>query len=246
MTSYDHLGFVKRLSGIQNDIFIPKYYNPEITDRLQTLSKTHDLVPVDRLINDGYISLSTGNEVGKIAYGTGYIPFIRTSDISNWETKADPKQGVSEEIYNEYCSQQDVQKNDILFVKDGTYLIGQSCVICKQDLPSLYQSHILKIRVSPGCPISQPLIFAALNTPIVRRQIRSKQFTADIIDTIGNRFADLYCRFLRISLYAMTLRVKFRSSFEGELYCVRSFDVCLFGQRGSLVTREITSQILIV
>lgn len=33
-----------------------------------------------------------------MAYGTGNIPFIRTSDISNWEIKADFKHGVSEEI----------------------------------------------------------------------------------------------------------------------------------------------------
>ena len=42
---------------------------------------------------------STGIEIGKMAYGTGDIPFIRTSDISNWELKNDPKQNISEEIY---------------------------------------------------------------------------------------------------------------------------------------------------
>jgi type I restriction enzyme M protein len=30
---------------------------------------------------------------------TGPVPFIWTSDLSNWELKADPKHGVSEELY---------------------------------------------------------------------------------------------------------------------------------------------------
>ena len=64
----------------------------------------------------------TGIEVGKMAYGTGEIPFIRTSDIVNWGLKFDPKQGVSEEIYRD--EKQDVKENDILLVRDGTYLVG--------------------------------------------------------------------------------------------------------------------------
>ncbi|MEN8133097.1 MAG: hypothetical protein ABFS45_23550, partial [Pseudomonadota bacterium] len=52
-------------------------------------------------------------------YGTGTIPFIRTSDFSNWEIKHDPKQGVSEEIYEQYAESQNVKEGDILLVRDG-------------------------------------------------------------------------------------------------------------------------------
>ncbi len=44
-----------------------------------------------------------------MAYGTGTIPFIRTSDISNWEIKADFKHGVSEEIYENLRGKVDVK-----------------------------------------------------------------------------------------------------------------------------------------
>ena len=126
-----------------------------------------------------------------MAYGTGEIPFIRTSDIVNWEVKADPKHGVSEEIYAEYAAKQDVRAGDIFFVRDGTYLIGQACLLTKHDLPCLYQSHILKFRLSDVAPVSSYLFLACLNSPTVKQQIRSNQFTADIIDTIGNRYLDL-------------------------------------------------------
>ena len=34
-------------------------------------------------------------------------------------------------------------------------------------------------------------MLACLNTPIVKRQIRAKQFTQDIIDTLGNRILEI-------------------------------------------------------
>ena len=187
----DHLGFMIRYSAIKEGIFIPKYYNPEIENTLTLLSDTHYLIPISKLIADKHVKIATGHEIGKMAYGTGEIPFVRTSDISNWEIKTDPKQGVSQAVYEQYASRQDVQDGDIFFVRDGTYLIGQSCFITSHDLPCLYQSHILKVRINNEALISKELFFACLNAPIVKRQIRAKQFTADIIDTIGSRFSEL-------------------------------------------------------
>jgi type I restriction enzyme M protein len=85
----------------------------------------------------------------------------------------------------------DVKIGDILLVRDGTYLIGTSAVVTQADLPMLFQSHIYKIRVQKPSTISPWLLFACLNTPIVKRQIRSKQFTQDIIDTLGKRFSEI-------------------------------------------------------
>jgi restriction endonuclease S subunit len=143
------------------------------------------------LVDAGLLEASTGHEIGKAAYGTGDIPFVRTSDISNWEIKSAPKQGISREIYKEYAADQDVQSGDILFVRDGTYLIGTNCFITEIDKEILYQSHVLKLRVCDKELLDPHLLFLALNNPWVKRQIRSVQFTADIIDTIGQRFFEL-------------------------------------------------------
>lgn len=189
--THDHLGFVLKSSAIRGNVYVPKYYNPEIFDRLNTLKNSHDLIVLGDLINQKQVKASTGDEIGKMAYGTGTVPFIRTSDISNWEMKADPKQGVSETIYQQYATKQDVQPGDILFVRDGTYLIGSTCLVTESDRKILYQSHLLKFRVLSTASLSAPLLLALLSTPIVRKQIRAKQFTADIIDSIGNRYQEL-------------------------------------------------------
>lgn len=173
---------------IRGKIFIPKYYNPEIDSALDSLAKSHDLLPISQLIEDNVLATATGDEIGKNAYGTGDVPFVRTSDISNWEIKAAPKQGVSREIFEEYASAQDVQEGDILVVRDGTYLIGTNCFVTRVDKELIYQSHLLKLRVKDKDRLDPHVLFLALNSPVVQRQIRSFQFTADIIDTIGARF----------------------------------------------------------
>lgn len=188
---HDHLGFLQKRSRISGLILVPKYYDPELAEQLQRLSQTHDLVPIGDLAQKKILEISTGAEVGKMAYGTGPIPFIRTSDISNWELKADPKQGVSEAIYNSLSKKMDVKAGDILMVRDGTYLIGTSAVVTDSDTRILFQSHIYKIRVLKPEEISPWLLFACLNTPVVKRQIRAKQFTQDIIDTLGNRISEV-------------------------------------------------------
>lgn len=187
----DRLGFLLPSNQIQNRIFVPKYYDPEIEAELEALTKTHNLLRLGDLQKNKSISVDTGVEIGKMAYGTGTIPFIRTSDLSNWEIKADFKHGVSREIYNEIKHKIDVRIGDILLVRDGTYLIGTSAIVTEADLPMLFQSHIYRVRVLKPQAISPWLLFACLNTPIVKRQIRSKQFTQDIIDTLGKRLAEI-------------------------------------------------------
>lgn len=186
-----HLGYFIKQSVVINNVLAPRYYNPEPTLALESLSKTHHLINLGQLVDDGAVSISTGDEVGKLAYGTGSIPFVRTSDISNWEIKLDPKHGVSQEIYDKYAKKQDVKEGDILMVKDGTYLIGTCAFVSKYDTTMLYQSHLYKIRINDSKILSPYMLLAALSSPLVINQIQSKRFTQDIIDSLGKRILEL-------------------------------------------------------
>jgi type I restriction enzyme M protein len=191
LIGHDHLGFTMSSSEINSDVYLPKYYNPELEDAIAALDETHELIKFSDLISDGTIVLSTGDEVGKLSYGTGTIPFIRTSDIANWEIKLDPKHGLSTEIYEKYRKKQDVQAGDILMVRDGTYLVGTCAMVSEAETRIVYQSHIYKIRVNNSERIDPKILLAILSSPIVRAQIFSKRFTQDIIDTLGNRIREL-------------------------------------------------------
>jgi len=186
-----NLGFYIKCKDIKDNILAPKYYISDYEDAFKSLKNEYDLIKISELIKKGYISLSTGDEVGKLAYGTGIIPFIRTSDISNWEIKSDPKQLVSEEIYQKYKNKQDIKEEDIFMVRDGTYLIGTCAMVTKSDIPLLYQSHIYRIRVSENANFDSYTFLALLSSPIVRSQIKSQSFTQDIIDSLGKRIEEI-------------------------------------------------------
>ncbi|MFD5132532.1 N-6 DNA methylase [Streptomyces olindensis] len=188
---FDHLGFTVMASEIQDNIYLPKYYNPELKQRLDALADTHDLLNLGDLANSGVIEVATGHEVGKLAYGTGPIPFIRTSDIANWEIKGDPKHGVSEALYKTYADRQNVEVDDILMVRDGTYLVGTSAIVTDLDSKIVYQSHILKFKSRNHDVMDPKMLLALLSSPIVKEQIWAKRFTQDIIDTLGGRWSEL-------------------------------------------------------
>ena len=56
----------------------------------------------------------------------------------------------------------------------------------------MYQSHIYKISVNPNSLSLNPyLLLAILGSPVVQRQIKAKQFTMDIIDSLGERINEI-------------------------------------------------------
>jgi hypothetical protein len=181
-----------RSDNIRDSIFLPKYYDPSVDKELRELSRHCEVMSMSKLRDEGVVEYYTGIEIGKMAYNTGNIPFIRTSDFSNWEIGHNPKQGISEKIYNEYADDQDVKENDILLVRDGTYLVGSSCIVTSLDTKSLFCGGLYKIRVNHNNLLDPFLFLGLLNSFIVKRQIRTKQFTRDVIDTIGNRIDEVY------------------------------------------------------
>jgi len=193
LRNYSHLGFSFPFMDIKNYIVIPEYYNPDIEKELMTLESTgnYELICIQSLIDNKIISIKRGNEIGSRFYGLGDVPFVRTTDIVNWEIKIDPVKCIPVEVYNKYKSKQDVKPGDILLVNDGTFLIGRSAIVTELDKKIIIQSHIRKIRVLEPTKIDPFLLFYLLNTKIVRKQVDSKTFIQATISTLGNRLNDI-------------------------------------------------------
>jgi hypothetical protein len=180
-----------RSDELRADVLLPKYYDPWVPNALEGIAKRCQPKTVAQLVEEGILTLQTGDEIGRLNYGTGNIPFVRTSDFGSWELKREAKQGVSEEVWREWKQKQDAKAGDILLVRDGTYLVGTSVLLCEDDLPLLYCGGIYKIRSHDHDLLPPGLLFALLNTEFLRRQMRNKQFTRDVIDTLGQRVMEL-------------------------------------------------------
>ena len=185
------IGFTLGVSELRNNILVPHYYDPVIPQRLSELERTHELIELGSLLDSGELTMRQGKYVPKIYYGTGPHPYIRTSDIANLEFRGIPKHGVSKTVYDEYAPLVDVRPNDVLLVHEGTYLIGTSALVTKYDTGILIQHHLAKLRCSKDARVTPGLLVALLLSPIVQRQIRSKQLAADIIDSIVGRVAEV-------------------------------------------------------
>jgi len=116
---------------------------------------------------------------------------VRTTDIVNWEIKMDTVKAVAEEVYEKYKRQQDVQENDILFVNDGTFLIGRCSMVTHIDVKCIIQSHLRKIRVVNNEHINAYYLFYLLNSNFVQQQIEVKTFVQATLSTLGNRIMEI-------------------------------------------------------
>lgn len=192
-TTESRLGFWRQPEDLDSYYLIPRYYDPEVEREMRWYEETgnHELKTIEQLIKEGVLSVRKGHEVGSAAYGTGDIPFIRTSDLANWEIKREPTNSISEEIYEEYQGKQNLQIGDILLVNDGRYKIGKTCMLTEHDTRIVVQSHFRIIRVLRKEVIDPYMLLHLLKSPFVQHQIQSKTIIQSTIETLGSRIREV-------------------------------------------------------
>jgi len=186
--------YILKKSELVENILVPSYYDLELMGHVneQNNNKNKDFVSLGELEKSGHISIkNVPASTSKQNYGSGEISFIRTTDIANGEVIYPTIHSVSKEVYNKYKDKQDLKEFDILFVKDGTYMIGNTVILFKEDLNSVVQSHFKIIRVLKNELINPFLLFYLLQTDIVKRQINKNVFTQATLSSIGNRIYNI-------------------------------------------------------
>ena len=193
ITEHSHLGWKMHISDLENNILLPKYYNPDLQSEIDSYANSgeYEIVTLKELQSKGILTVSRGVEVGSDAYGTGEIPFVRTSEVANWEITSDCTHCVAEDIYLQYKDKQDVEAEDILIVNDGTYLMGRTAMITPADVKMVFQSHFRRIKIHDKEKLSPYLLLAMLGLEIVQKQIESKAFRQGTLSTLGSRLMDV-------------------------------------------------------
>ncbi len=192
--------FKINFNQIKNNIFIPNYYTGVEKTLKNLKDDTHfELVSIRDLIQRKIIFsnkgeyLPRGNEIGSSVYGLGEVPFIRTSEIHNWEVNLDSNKRTSKEVYDLYKEKQNIEEGDILLVKDGgPNLIGKTAYVTHLDTEIIIQSHIYQFKVlNNDEAIDSYLLLYLLNLDIVQKQIQGITFIQGTIATIGNRIIEV-------------------------------------------------------
>ena len=167
------------------------YYVPRYLVGKNAHAGQRNYITIGEMIEKGFLRKKSSKEIGSESYGTGDIPFIRTSDINNYEISADPTNSVSEEIYNQFAKRQNLAEGDILFIADGRYRIGKTAIITKYNIKCLIQSHIEILSLTEKAPFSPFEFLYLLNTSEVQEQIRSMVFIQSTLGTLGSRINEI-------------------------------------------------------
>lgn len=153
--------FTTNLKSIKEESFFsPEYSNPLYVNSLKQLSK-YKTKSLSELFNS-----FKGSEVGSENYNLYTdktetdVPFIRTSDIVNFEVDNYPDFFIADDIFQEI--NQKIQKNDIIFSKDGS--IGHIAMITEAD-KVIVASGFSILRLKKEIKISPYYIFCALSIP---------------------------------------------------------------------------------
>lgn len=171
---------------LEENLYIPRYYVNRAPH-----DEGANTITLGEMIDVGCLGIRSGHEVGSDAYGSGSIPYVRTSDIDNFEVSADPTNSVSEEVYERFRNQEDLKSGDILFVADGRYRIGKTAMITEHNAKCVVQSHIDILTLSSDAPVSPFELLYLLNTQDVQSQISNLVFISSTLGTIGNRIREI-------------------------------------------------------
>ena len=183
----------------KNDIWNPSFFYPLYVKTLKAIQANLQTISLGEIAN-----IKKGDEVGSNQYvkyldkKESDVPFIRTSDIFNYEVDQFPDFYISKEIYKDL--KQDLKPGDIIFTKDGK--IGMTAVITNND-KAILASGLARIRLKEESlkkyNITKEYLFTVLSLketglyPAIRRTVvastiphireeRLKEFEIPIID----------------------------------------------------------------
>jgi type I restriction enzyme, S subunit len=128
---------------LEADLWTPKYLYPLYLNTLKAIQEQWKTIPLGKIA-----TVKKGDEVGSENYNLylekkqSDIPFVRTSDLVNFEVDQLSDFFIPEEIYNGLS--QDIKTGDVLFAKDGK--VGMTAMITKND-KVIISSGISRLRL---------------------------------------------------------------------------------------------------
>ena len=175
---------------VETDLWTPSYSCPLYINTLKAIQEKWKTVPLGEIA-----TAKKGDEVGSDNYNKyldkkdNDVPFIRTSDLVNYEIDQFPDFYIPEEFYQELG--QDVKAGDVLFNNDGK--IGLAAMLTPQD-KVIIQSHIKRLRLKGEAKrynLTPEYLFLVLTIKEVARY-QAERYTViqSTIPTISNHILD--------------------------------------------------------
>lgn len=125
--------------------------------------------------------------------GLGEYPYIRVKDVVNLEVSHNRLDDIPKTEYNRLFSENKrLLEKDIVFVRRGSYRIGDVGILYSKDLNSILTREILVIRVNENnYGISPYNLLGILNSKYVRSQLNNLVLMDTTLPNIGDRWKNI-------------------------------------------------------
>lgn len=154
-------------------------------------------VKIETLINEGVIKYFDGHGSPQgFLKGLGDRPYIRVKDIVNLEVYINPLDKIPEFEYKRlFKKDKELKEKDIVFVRRGSYRIGDVGILYKKDLESILTREILVLRVNKldnKYGLTPFNLLYLLNSEDVKNQLKNKIMIDTTLPNIADRWKDIY------------------------------------------------------
>ena len=189
------LTFSVNVEDIVDKVYVPRYYwsRPGKTiDKIQGVES----LQVRKLLDEGIIESYKGHGSPPAIYkGEGEIPYIRVSDIVNWELYRNPTTGVPRHILEKIRGKGvRLKQEDVVFVRRGSYRIGTVAMASPYDNEVLLTGELVVLRVaqrSNKYDIDPYYLLYLLSHKFTQEQMYQKVFIETTLPNIGDRWQEL-------------------------------------------------------
>ena len=216
-------------SVIEKNVYVPRFYWYWDRYKQQIIRDAEieglSLVKLKTLVNDGIIEWYRGHGSPPNEYkGLGNIPYVRAGDIGNWAIYKNPTAMIPKHVYWSVKGSNgvDLQSGDIVFVKEGSYRIGDVAIVLPTDTEILLNSHCLVFRVvddNNPFGIDSLYLMYLLTHRLTKRQIEFNVFYDTTLPNIGNRWLNLELPVSFCDEHKNDIKQNMKSIFEKRAQC---------------------------
>ena len=178
--------FTVDASQLNHNLLVPRFY------RWMT---SPPLVPPDcsgvtlgELVERGELDARDGHgSPPSEAKGEGEIPYIRVSDVVNWELYRNPVSGIPRALYHSMVKEKPKPEcGDVILVRRGSYRIGTVAMASERDREVLLTRELLVLRATGE--MSPFLLLGLLSSAFVQRQIPDLVCYDTTLPNLGDRW----------------------------------------------------------
>ncbi len=209
-------------TNIKNEVYVPRYYWKKKEEEIRHIAEQTNLslVSIGDLINNKVIESFSGHGSPPSEYkGVGEIPYIRVADIINWDVYKNPTALIPEQLYLKIKGKNGIslKKEDILFVRRGSYRIGSVAMISEFDTKVLLTNEITIFRVikeQNKYNINPYYLMFAISHNITQKQLYNKIFIDTTLPNIGDRYKELLIPIFKDNNKTIEISNKIKETFR--------------------------------